>query len=124
MSEAEFKPVLILKQDCPFCLKLRIFLLESGLLGAVKIREFASGTDDELEIRLELVSKVEKISFPLAELIPGQFQNDSDRIVAELAKTVGIDAATLPTYQAYINGAFKRMQELYMENINLKKQLA
>lgn len=123
MSESTFKPVLFLKQHCPFCLKLRIFLLEANLLDFVSLREFLPDSDHEQTIRAELEGKIEKITFPTAELTPGEYRSDSDGIITRLAEKVGIDTAMLPTYRSYVDGAFKRMQALYIENINLKKQL-
>jgi glutathione S-transferase len=124
MSDTPFKPVLYLKQNCPFCLKLRIFLLEAGLLGTVTLNEFAPGSAGEAAIRAELAGKVEKITFPTAKLTPDSYLTGSDEIVAALAAQAGVDLATLPTYRSYLDGAFKTMQTLYMDNIALKKQLA
>ena len=70
MTEAAFVPTLYVKQGCPFCLKLRIFMLESGLLDTVEVREFAVGSDEEQAIRAELAPHLEKISFPTAKLGP------------------------------------------------------
>lgn len=124
MSDIAFKPTVFVKQDCPFCLKLRIFLLEAGLLDSVSLREFVPGTPEEAAIRAELDGKVEKITFPTAELAPGDYLSDSDAIVARLADAHGVDTDALPTYRAYLDGPLKRMQALYVENMNLKEQLA
>ena len=38
MSLISENPVLFVKQTCPFCLKVRLYLLEAGLLGGVTLR--------------------------------------------------------------------------------------
>jgi hypothetical protein len=123
MTDTPFTPTIFVKQDCPFCLKLRIFLLESGLLDTVTLREFVPGTDDEAAIRAELDGRVEKITFPTAELAPGEYLSDSDAIIARLAGPHRVDPATLPTYRAYLDGPLKRMQALYVGSMVLKKQI-
>ena len=39
MTDAETRPVLFVLPNCPFCMKLRLFLLEAGMLGDVAVRE-------------------------------------------------------------------------------------
>ncbi len=124
MSDTAFTPVIFFKQNCPFCLKPRIFLLEADLLPSVTLREFVPGSEDEATIRAELAGKVEKITFPTAKLAADSYLTGSDEIIADLAAKAGVDPATLPTYHSYFAGAFKSMQALYVENIGLKKQLA
>ena len=124
MSDTPFKPVIYLKQNCLFCLKVRIFLLEAGLLDSVTMREFVPGSDEEQSIRAELAGKVEKITLPTAKLTTDSYLAGSDEIIAALAEKAGVDVALLPSYRSYIDGAFKNIQALYVENISLKKQLA
>jgi hypothetical protein len=122
MLDAAFKPVLYLKQGCPFCFKLRLFLLESGQLDAVSIREFASDTDEEKAIRAELEPHLEKVGFPAAQLAPGRYVVDSDVLVDHFARAGGADPAGLPTYQAYLAGPFQTIGRLFRENRELKSQ--
>jgi glutathione S-transferase len=124
MTETPFTPVLFLKAGCPFCLKVRLFLLEAGELDRVALREFVPGTAEETEIRELLAPVVEKGSFPTAELTPGSFTTESDAIVAFFAKRAGAAPGDLPTYQSYLTGVFKNLGTLYRENINLKKRLS
>ena len=119
-----FRPVIYLKAKCPFCMKIRIFLLESGLRDQVEVRDFAPGDAQEQAIRDELAPHLEKVSFPAAQLKPGQYMTDSDGIIRELAAGEGQDPAHMPVLQAYLDGPFQSMMNLYKENQELKKQLA
>lgn len=120
----DFRPVLYLKQYCPFCLKLRLFALEADVRDRLDIRSFAAGSDEESAIRAELEGKAEKISFPMAQLVPGQYMAESDQILAQLSAMFGKDLAELPVFIDYADGAFPQMIELYKANHALKAQLA
>ncbi|KAA0116690.1 glutathione S-transferase domain-containing protein [Methylobacterium sp. P1-11] len=122
MTDATFKPTVYLKTGCPFCLKVRLFLLETGQLDQVVLREFVPGDDEVTAIRALLAPVVEKVTFPTAELTPGRFTTESDAIVAYFAKLAGVDPDALPTYRSYLDGVHKGMQSLFRENLQLKKQ--
>lgn len=49
-----FKPVIYLKAGCPYCFKLRLALLEAGLMDRVAFQEFDADTQEERRIRTEL----------------------------------------------------------------------
>lgn len=123
MTDTAFTPAVFLKAGCPFCLKVRLALLETGQLEQVVLREFTPGTGEETAIRDLLAPVVEKVSFPTAELTPGVFTTESDAIVAHFVERAGVEPAALPTYQSYLTGVFKSLQSLYRENIELKKRL-
>ena len=124
MADTSFRPVVYLKEKCPFCLKVRIFLLESGLARDVEIREFAPGTPEEDSMKGELAPHFEKVTFPSAQVEPGHFINDSDGIVRHFADKTNADPAQMPTFSSYVGGAFQQLMNLYRENAELKKQLA
>ena len=119
-----FKPILYLKDGCPFCFKLRVFLLDAGLLEGFTLREFSEGTDAQKTIREELSPHFDKVSFPSAQISPGIYQKDSDGLIAHFAEETGADLATLDTYQAYVEGPFARIMSLFKENKALKQQAA
>ena len=123
MIQATFVPTIYVKEGCPFCMKVRIFMLEAGVLASVQIREFAVGSDEELLIRAELAPHLEKISFPTAMLTPGEYLSESDTIIARFADDAGVDPAKLPTLQAYSAGVMPQMLSMYRENMELKKRL-
>lgn len=120
----DFTPTVYLKQNCPFCLKVRIALLETGLKDEVAVREFAPGSDEENAIREELAPHFEKVTFPSAQLEEGKYINDSDPIVDALLDRANAEKADLPTLSSYLNGAFPNMMKLYRENAELKAQSA
>src|SRR5262245_54883843 len=122
MSEPPFKPVVYVKAFCPFSQKVRILLLEAGLLDNVEVRDFAPGSAEEQAIRNELAPHFEKVSIPAAQIAPGRYISDSDSIVAKLAEMHGIHLERLPTLKNYIGGAFKQLMDLYKENRELKQQ--
>ena len=120
MTDA-FRPTIYLKDKCPFCMKIRIFLLESGLRDKVVVKDFTPGTDAEQEIRAEVTPHLEKVSFPAAELAPGEFLADSDGIIGRLAQGVDQDPAQMPVLKAYLDGPFQQIMTLFRENMELKK---
>lgn len=124
MMRDGFTPIIYLKENCPFCLKIRIFLLESGLADQVEIRNFAAGSDEEASIRAELQQNLEKVSFPAAQFEPGRYIAESDDIIAILAEKSGCDPTKMPVYRNYINGIFATAMRLRKENTALKKAAA
>jgi glutathione S-transferase len=120
MTNPQFRPILYLKQNCPFCLKARVFLLEAGMDAMVDIRDFAPGTPQEEAIRAELSPHFEKVSFPAAQLEPGRFIAESDDIVAFLAARSGRDPASMTVYRNYVDGVFTMAMQLWKENQELK----
>ena len=124
MSDATFRPTVYLKEKCPFCMKVRIFLLESGMRDKVEVKDFAPGTDTEQAIRAELEPNLEKVSFPAARTAPDSYMTDSDGIIAALAGISGTDPAKMPVLGAYLEGPFQSIMTLYKENVELKKQVA
>ena len=120
----DFKPVLYLKKGCPFSFKLRLFLLEAGLLDRFAIREFAEGTAEEEAIRDELAAHFDKVSFPAAQIAAGRYEKDSDALVSRFAEEADVDPSDLPTFQAYVTGPFNTILSLFKENRELKKRAA
>ena len=118
-----FRPVVYLKEKCPFCMKVRIFLLESGLQDHVEVKDFAPGADQEKAIRGELEPHLEKVSFPAAQPAPGQYMTDSDAVIGRLASDAGRPAQG-PVLKAYVEGPFQQLMNLFRENMELKKQQA
>jgi glutaredoxin 2 len=117
------QPVLYLKDKCPFCLKVQIFLLEAGLLDGVEVRAFVPGTADEDALKAELTPHFDSVTFPSAQTEPGVYMKDSDAIIGHFASIAGIEPADLPVFQWYATGPFAQLGALYRENMELKKQL-
>lgn len=124
MTNSTFKPVVYFKQNCPFCLKVRLYLLEAGMVEAVEIRDFVPGSKQEEDIRAELSPHLPKVSFPAAMLEEGHYIAESDDIIAFLAVKSGRDPASLPVLSNYVEGALKPMMKLWKENVELKAAAA
>lgn len=122
MSTDHDRPVLYFNAQCPFCLKVRIFLLESGLRSTVDVREFAPGSPEEADIRAELAPHFEKVTFPTARF-GSDHVNDSDAIIARLAASADIDETNLPVLKSYKEVALGRVIQLFRENAELKQKL-
>jgi hypothetical protein len=119
-----FKPILYLKAKCPFCLKLQIFLLETGLLEGMVQREFEPGDAQEEVIRAELSLNFAVASFPTVQYAPGKYLSDSGAIVGQYAAIAAVDPSTLCVYSSFLNGMLPRQIELYEEVEKLTEQLA
>jgi len=120
VTNPTFKPVFYFKQNCPFCLKVRLFLLEAGMTEAVEVRDFVPGSEQEEDIRAELGPHLSKVSFPAAQLEEGHYIAESDDIIAFLAVKSGREPASLPVFSNYVEGPFKTMMNLWKENQQLK----
>jgi hypothetical protein len=121
---SEFTPVLYLKAGCPHCFRLRLFLLESGQLGHFETREFQPDANDPAEtaIRAELAPHLAKVTFPTVQYAPGQYQNESNDLIARYS--AGIDAATLPVFSTWANVLQPKQNRLNAENKALRAALA
>ena len=120
MIKQSFIPAVYLRENCPFCLKVRLFLLEGDMLGEVEIREFAPGSKDEEEIRTELEANLDMVSFPAARIEPDRYLTGSDDIIAFIAARSGREPHKMPVFTSYIEAALKPMLRLSKENIELK----
>lgn len=121
MTDTVFKPVVYLLHGCPFCMKLRVFLLEAGLIDQVDIRLLAQDSDELRQAREALAPHAAKVGFPTVEVTPGTYLAESGAIIDWFAKPAGIDVATLPTYQDFVTGMFPGHLRLYRENLQLKQ---
>ena len=117
-----FRPIIYLKESCPFCLKVAAFIAESGRAADYELRTF--WTDDEREeaIRAELGPHFETPSFPAMQVEPGRFLKESDAIVALLAEQTGCDPAAMPLYSYMLRGPFRRMREQFAQIRELSRK--
>lgn len=122
MNDAVFTPVLYSKEGCPFSFKVRLFLLEAGLLDRVEVVQGAT-PEEHQEVADMLAERLGKASFPTAEIEPGTLMTESDALIAHFAKVANVDPAELPTYQAYAGSIFPLIMRLYKENAELKSAL-
>ncbi|MBW4332138.1 glutathione S-transferase N-terminal domain-containing protein [Stakelama sp. CBK3Z-3] len=120
MSE-HFRPALYLKATCPHCLKLRIFLLETGLAETCELKVFTPGDAAEAGIRDELARRFDKTTFPAARIAQKEYMKESDAIIERLAQQAGIDPTDLPVFQAYAGSVLPRYQAARRELRQLKE---
>ncbi|MBJ6133801.1 glutathione S-transferase domain-containing protein [Ochrobactrum sp. Q0168] len=111
LEPASRKPVIYLKRGCPFCFKLRLALLEAGMLDSVELIEFAEGTAEQAQIRDKLSRVLEDLSFPAAEIQQDKFMKESDRLIEYFLDQKGLEAEALPTLQSYIHGPLAQLLE-------------
>lgn len=121
MSKAA-KPKIFLMRECPFCLKLRIFLSEASLDGEVEYVTFASGDSTHQSVRDRMIEAGQKPSFPAAELQEGSLTTETDALIDHFASQAGVDPAAMPLLTYYTEGVFKRIFEMYHELAELKKK--
>ena len=115
--------MLYLKSTCPHCLKLRIFLLEAGLLDRFDERIFTQGDDLEAGIRAELEPHFDRVTFPAIHHEPGKFMKDSDAIIAHFAAAEGLDASRLPIFSAYAGSVLPKYMAMRKELRTLKQDV-
>jgi len=120
MSHTDFRPVVYLKDRCPWSLKFRLFLLESGLRDNFEFREFAPGDDRETAIREELGQHFERPTFPTVQVAPGVYMRESDDLIAHYAAANGVSLTDLPTLDQYVRGPLVTIAELRAEIAQLK----
>ncbi len=118
-----FRPIIYVKNSCPHCFKLRLFLLEAGLAEQFDLCEFSVGDEMEKNIKAELAPHFAKVTFPTVQYAPGRYQNESDDLIARYAAEAEIDPQTLPLHVAWADGLHLRLRRLKQENKELKAQL-
>jgi hypothetical protein len=111
MTQPPFWPILYLKDTCPHCLKLRLFLLEAGLLDGFEQRISTQGNEVERAIREELAPHFDKVTFPTVQHAPGGYMQDSDAIIAHYGCEAGIDPAALGVFTAYARFVLPKYME-------------
>ncbi len=123
MSSKSFTPRVILKQECPFCLKLMIFLHEAGLSGDFRYLTVHGDTEEYEEVRSILEETLGEASFPTVETASGEFMSGSDDLIDHYADKHGIDRSALTLLTYYEGGVFPAMTSLFKENQALKQEL-
>jgi len=83
------------------------------MLDAFILRDFASGTDDEVSVHQELEPYFEKIRFPTAQIADGIFRNESDELITHYAREAGVNPAAMPTFCEYVTGPFAAIISTY-----------
>jgi hypothetical protein len=116
----DFRPVVYLKDLCPWCFRFRLFLLESGLQDRFDLRVFVPGYAEEVAIREELAPHFDKVTFPTVQVAPGEFLADSAALVTHYAAEAGIVVRDLKLLDQYERGPLARLVALRRELADLK----
>ena len=106
--------VAYVKTNCPFSFKFRLFVTEAGLGADVRFVEIDPDAQSYAKDKGDLAAKVGGThSFPIAEIRPGEFLSDSDKLIEYFANKHGIDADSLATLEFYRNGLFPTFLEMF-----------
>ena len=119
MTDASL-PTIYLKNGCPFCLKLRIFLTEAGIADRFNYVVFDDGDATHQALRARMEAAGQQPSFPAAELTPGTLDTGTDDLIARFAKDAAVDPSALPLLDYYSGGVFKRYGAMFQEIRALK----
>ncbi len=101
-----FTPIVYMKRGCPYCFKLRLALLESGVPALVVLREFEAHRPEENAVRDLLSRHLFSLSFPVAETAPGRFTQGSEVLIHHFLEPTGKAPQQLEVLQAYLTGPF------------------
>lgn len=111
---------LYLKNTCPFCLKIRIFLTEARIADRFDFVVFADGDDTHKALRKRMEAAGQSPSFPAAELEEGKLMTGTDDLIARFAKEAAVEPAALPLLAYYSAGVFPRYGEMFRELRQIK----
>lgn len=123
MADDTFTPRVILKQECPFCLKFRIFLSEAGLKDNFRFLTVRDETSEYEEVRSILEDALGEASFPTVEIAKGEFMSGSDELIDHYAEKHDIDRSQLDLLTYYEDGVFQASIDMSEENQALKEEL-
>lgn len=121
--ETDFVPILYLKEGCPHCLKVSLFLLEAGIADRFETRTFATGDEREQAIRAELAKEFDKVTFPAVQFAPQRYMNEADDIVALYALEHDVVMERLPLFRTFADKLLPRLRSLMQENRSLKARI-
>lgn len=123
MASQSFTPRVILKKECPFCLKLMIFLHEAGIADDFRYLIVHDETKEYEEVRSILEETLGDASFPTIETASGEFMSGSDELIDHYAEQHGIDRREMSLLTYYEDGVFPAMTDMFQENQALKEEL-
>ena len=115
------KTTAYLKRTCPYCLKLRIFLTETGLDDQFDYQIFDDGDETHKTLRARMETQGLQPSFPAVENADGTLTTGTDDLINRFAKDAGEDPSRLPLLDYYSRGVFKRQGEMFHELKALKE---
>jgi hypothetical protein len=114
MSSSEFKAKAYVKEKCPFSFKFLVFMSEAGLLDRIEIVRLNPGDPGFEAEKAKLGAHLGKAAtFPVVEVEPGQYMNDSDRLIERYAGQAGLRPDAMPVLSFYKETIFPQLIELF-----------
>ncbi len=114
MSSGEFRAKAYVKEKCPFSFKFLGVMSEAGLLDRIEIVRLSPqdpGFEAQKEKLREHLGKA--ATFPVAEVEPGRYMADSDRLIAHYAAQAGVDPDGMRVLSFYKETIFPQLIELF-----------
>lgn len=110
----DFTPRAYVKTNCPFSFKLRLFVAEARLDDQIGFEVLDVLSPTHAADKADLKARVGRAhTFPIAEVAPGEFMDDSDALIAHFANLHGIDQTGLATLDFYRKGLFPTFLEMF-----------
>jgi glutathione S-transferase len=108
------RPVVYVKHECPFSMRLLLFLAETGLLSEAQVVYVVPGGDEAIRAHLSgLTGKAP--SFPSVEWPGGEVWTDSGAIIDRLCAERGVDRDRLIALPLYERGVMKANSRMFQE---------
>ncbi|WP_010219444.1 hypothetical protein [Sphingomonas sp. PAMC 26621] len=117
MTAASTKPTIYLKRNCPFCLKLRIFLTESRIAPDAEYIVFDDGDETHLQLRarMEAVGQTQTATFPAVEFEAGKLATGTDHLIERFASTADHAHSDTPLLAYYVDGVFSSYTDMFKQ---------
>ncbi|WP_010164934.1 glutaredoxin domain-containing protein [Sphingomonas sp. PAMC 26617] len=115
MTAASTKPTIYLKHNCPFCLKLRIFLTESRITPNAEYIVFDYGDDTHLKLRARMEAVGQTATFPAVEFEAGKLATGTDHLIERFASTADHAYSDTPLLAYYVDGVFSSYMDMFKQ---------
>jgi len=114
MIKEAFLPAVYLRENCPFCLKVRLFCSRPTCWGN-RNPGVRSRIEDEEEIRLNWRRTIDMVSFPTAKIEPDRYLT-GPTTSSVYRGAVRSRATQDAVFTSYVEAALKPMLRLSKEN--------
>jgi hypothetical protein len=110
----EFKAKAYIKEKCPFSFKFLVFMAEARLLDSIEVVRL-DPRDQGFEATKNMLSERlgKAATFPVVEVEPGVYMNDSDRLIERYAAKAHLQADKMPVLSFYKETIFPQLIELF-----------
>lgn len=104
-----------LKRNCPFCLKLRVFLTEARLADGFDYVVFDDGDDTHQRLRARMEAAGQTPTFPAVEFEEGKLATGTDDLIDRFAREADLAPSTMPLLAYYIDGVFSSYMDMFKQ---------